>query len=86
METRADIMARLYGEACTKAQAARMLNCATKTIRNMLKDGRLDYACAGEKVDVRSIARYIEAPREADAEAHKQKMCKKWGIEPRFAV
>ena len=86
MENRADVMARLYGEACTKAQAARMLNCAPRTITNMLADGRLDYACAGEKVDVRSIARYIEAPREADAEAHKKKLCKRWGTDPRFAV
>lgn len=86
METRADTMARIYGEACTKAQAARMLNCAPRTINNMLADGRLDYACAGEKVDVRSIARYIEAPRQADAEAHRKKMCKKWGVSPKYAV
>lgn len=86
METRADVMARMYGEVCTKAQAARMLNCSPRTIGSMLADGRLDTACGGEKVDVRSIARYIESPAQADSEARKAKLCAKYGVQPRFAV
>lgn len=86
METREDAMARMYGEVVTKAAAARILNCAPRTVTAMLDDGRLAYACAGEKVDVRSIARYIEAPRKADAAARQAKMCAKYGVEPRFAV
>ena len=85
-ETRADAMARLYGETVSRAQAARILNRSTKTIANMLADGRLALACAGEMVDVRSIARYIETPEQADEHARTMKRCVKYGTEPRFAV
>ena len=84
-ESRKESMVRLYGEVCTKAQAARMLNCSTQTITNMLKDGRLSYACQETRVDVRSIASYIEQPRKANFEA---RLRKKPGrkCEPQFAV
>ena len=85
-ESRADSMVRIFGEVCSKSQAARILSCSTKTVSTMLDDGRLDYACAGEKVDVRSIARYIEKPKEHDFEAHKRKMCKRQGVNPMFSV
>ena len=85
-ESREDALTRIHGEACTKSQAARILNCSPGSVTNMLKDGRLLYACAGDRVDVRSIARYIEAPRAADWEAHKKRICERNGLDPRFAV
>ena len=85
-ESREESMARMYGEVCSKSQAARILNVANKTVVTMLEDGRLAYACQGEKVDVRSIARYIEAPKEADNEARKAKMCKKYGTPTIYSV
>lgn len=85
-ESREDALTRIHGEACTKAQAARILNCSPGSITHMLQDGRLLYACAGDRVDVRSIARYIEAPRAADFEAHKKRICERNGLDPRFAV
>lgn len=45
----------------------------------MLSDGRLDWACGGEKVDVRSIASYICAPAEIDAEARRRRYCRRHG-------
>lgn len=85
-ESRIDSMVRIFGEVCSKSQAARILSCSTKTVATMLEDGRLDYACGGAKVDVRSIARYIESPKERDFEAHKRKMCKRNGVNPMFSV
>lgn len=52
-----------YGEVCKKTKAAHILGKSANTINAMLRDGRLDYACAGTMVDVRSIARYMAAPR-----------------------
>lgn len=53
-------MVEKHGEACTKAQAARIINCGANTISEMLKDGRILSACNGARVDVRSLADYIE--------------------------
>lgn len=58
-DERTACMVELYGEVCKKADAARILHSTAPTIRAMLADGRLDSACGGEMVDVRSIARYI---------------------------
>ena len=83
-ESRGESMARMYGEVCNKSQAARILNCSTAKITDMLGDGRLLPACQGEKVDVRSIAAYIESPEERDYEARRRKeMAKnncKWAV------
>lgn len=73
-ENRAETMVRMYGEVCTKSAAARMLNCAPATIYKMLEDGRLDPACEGRMVDVRSIARYIMEPEKEDEEARKRRL------------
>jgi hypothetical protein len=73
-ESREESMARMYGEVCSKAQAARILGCSPATIALMIDDGRLEDACEGRKVDVRSIARYIQRPREMDFEARQRKM------------
>lgn len=55
-----------YGEACTKAQAARIISCSDNTINAMLEDGRIKPACEGKRVDVRSLADYIEGRKEKD--------------------
>jgi hypothetical protein len=46
----------------------------------MLADGRLAEACAGEMVDVRSIAAYITAPRQADFEAKVRRSGRVWAV------
>ena len=71
--SRADIMTTKYGEACNQTRAAKILGCAARTIFDMLADGRLRRACDGKKVDVRSIAEYIEAPQLANRIARFQK-------------
>lgn len=58
-----------YGEACTKAQAARIISCSDNTINAMLKDGRIKTACEGMRVDVRSLADYIEGRTDKDRAA-----------------
>lgn len=78
IEARAESMVRLYGEACSKRQAARIIHCCADRITAMLKDGRLDAACQGTRVDVRSIARYIAAPRQEDFEAKKRRVKMKY--------
>lgn len=69
-----------YGEVCTKTQAARILGRSPKTVRVMLTDGRLEAACAGEMVDVRSIAAYITAPRQSDFEARVRRSGREWAV------
>ena len=73
-------MLERYGEVCTKTEAARILGRCSRTVRTMLEDGRLEYACAGEMVDVRSIAAYITAPKEADFEARARKAGRMWAV------
>ena len=67
------LMVDQHGEVCTKVAAAKILGCGPSTVRTMLEDGRLDTACAGKMVDVRSIARYIAAPAQENFEARKRK-------------
>ena len=74
-----DMLSR-YGEGCTRTQAARILGRSPKTVRAMLADGRLAEACAGEMVDVRSIAAYICQPRQADELARQRRMGRKWCV------
>jgi hypothetical protein len=50
----------------------------------MLADGRIEEACAGSMVDVRSIARYISQPRQEDFQAKQRKLKLKYNSE--FAV
>lgn len=59
-------MVEKHGEACTKSQAARIISCSPTTITAMLEDGRLKSACEGTRVDVRSLADYIENRGEMD--------------------
>lgn len=48
-----------YGEHVDKSTAARILGVTRTTVYAMLEDGRIEGACEGKRVDVRSIARYI---------------------------
>lgn len=74
-----DMLAR-YGEVCTRTTAARILGCSPGKVRLMLEDGRLETACAGTMVDVRSIAGYILTPRQADELARQRRMGRKWSV------
>lgn len=66
-----------YGEVCTQACAARILGISNSTVRDMVEDGRLQYACNGNRVLVESIADYIERKPEIDAETRARKAAKK---------
>lgn len=81
---RASVMAGMYGEVCKKGMAAKLLNVSPGKIADMLADGRLDSACEGKMVDVRSIARYISAPAKEDFDARQRRRREKTGC--RFAV
>lgn len=81
---RETVMVLLHGEVCGRSEAAKILDCSAGHIGTMLADGRLDYACGGKKVCVRSIARYIAEPRKADEEARKRRVKMKYKSE--FAV
>ena len=73
MTDRLGDMVERYGEVCTRQRAAKILGCSSTKVRGMLADGRLDTACEGTMVDVRSIARYIEKPKQMDYEARVMK-------------
>lgn len=69
-----------YGEVCNKTVAAKILGCSTGKVRMMITDGRLETACAGTMVDVRSIAEYIQQPRQIDELARQRRMGRKWSV------
>jgi len=71
-ERTADMVAR-YGEAVKYTTAGKILDRSSQSIKDMLSDGRLDAACGGTMVDVRSIARYICAPAAENAKARMRK-------------
>ena len=66
-------MVQKYGEACTKTTAGRIISCSVQTINAMLADGRILAACGGQRVDVRSLADYIENRGEKDQKARQSK-------------
>ena len=49
----------VHGKYVDKTTAARILGVSRATVYAMLEDGRIEGACEGKRVDVRSIARYI---------------------------
>lgn len=79
-------MLERYGEVCKRTVAARILGITPETVSAMLRDGRLETACAGAMVDVRSIAKYIEAPAQANEAARVRRRREKRGIACRFSV
>ena len=80
MNDRLNDMLERYGECCNQIAAAKILGRSPRTVAMMLKDGRLEYACGGTMVDVRSIAAYIMRPKEADEVARQRKMGRKWAV------
>ena len=84
LEERTDMRVERYGEVCSRAQAARILGRDPKTVGKMIADGRIDDACAGSMVDVRSIARYIAEPKQVDNDARITRIKLKYNSE--FAV
>lgn len=63
-ERTADMLAR-HGEVVPIKRAAQLLNVSTRTISRMMEDGRLAAACGGKRVDVVSMAEYIQSPAKA---------------------
>lgn len=49
----------MHGKYVDKSTAARIIGVTRATVYAMLADGRIEGACSGRRVDVRSIARYI---------------------------
>ena len=76
---RATVMVLLHGEVCSKQKAGELLHSGVSKISSMIDDGRLDAACEGKKVDVRSIARYIASPAQQDDEARIRRLKKRNG-------
>ena len=76
---RATVMVLLHGEVCSKQKAGELLHCGVSKISSMIEDGRLDAACEGKKVDVRSIARYLASPAQQDDEARIRRLKKRNG-------
>ena len=64
-----------YGEYVDKTVAAKILGVTRVTVYAMLADGRILGACAGRRVDVRSIARYLtmQRPGESQREENQKK-------------
>ena len=54
-----ELVAR-YGEYVDKTFAAKILGVTRATVYAMLADGRITGGCAGKRVDVRSIGRYMD--------------------------
>ena len=49
----------MHGKYVDKSTAARILGVTRATVYAMLADGRIEGACSGRRVDVRTIARYL---------------------------
>lgn len=71
-------MVERLGEACTRTTAAHEIECSVTTINRMVEDGRISTACEGTKIDVRSLADYIERRPEANREARMNKKAGKY--------
>ena len=63
-----DELALRYGEYVDKTVAAQILGVTRATVYAMLADGRIMGAYSGKRVDVRSIARYMQMQRSKDAQ------------------
>ena len=81
LQERTKEMLMMYGEVCSRSEAARMLRKDVRTINAMLKDGRLEWACGGTMVDVRSIARFINAPAKIQEEGRINRLKRRTGCE-----
>lgn len=80
-EERSRIMVEQYGESCTKVAAGRIMGCDPRTISRWIADGRIEDACCGTRVDVRSLARYLSAKKQVDEELRKRKVSMRYNCE-----
>lgn len=80
LQEREQMLVSQWGEVTTVTNAARILSRARNTVLEMLRDGRLDYACQGSMVDVRSIARYIMSPKQEDCKAKARRSGRKYMV------
>lgn len=55
-----------YGECCTRVTAGQILNRSPASISQMVRDGRLQTVCEGKKIDMRSIAVYMDDAKRED--------------------
>lgn len=83
---RTEAMVTRYGEVCSKVTAAKAIHCSTQTITHMLEDGRLNAACEGKRVDVRSLARYIHEPAVVKEERRKRRVAEKYGLKVEWVI
>ncbi|MGN0775598.1 MAG: hypothetical protein ACI4MM_02855 [Candidatus Ventricola sp.] len=60
---REETLVAQYGEYVDKTATAKILGVTRATVYAMLSDGRIEGACSGRRVSVRSIARYMAMPR-----------------------
>lgn len=82
--TRLDYLIGVYGECCRPCTAAKILGVSPSCISHMTKDGRLRSVCGGKKIDMHSIAAYMDAPAQADFEARLRK--RRGGKLPKYYV
>lgn len=61
-ETRADKMAREYGETITKKRAADMLGISATTLWRLISDKKIKTCLEGRMIDTRSLAKYLDKP------------------------
>ena len=83
---RENLMVECYGEACSFTMAGKVIGRTPATIHKMASDGRIAYACAGTRIDVRSLARYICAPKQIDDEARLRKRRERDGVKCEWKV
>ena len=82
----ADRLCATHGEACDQTKAAQILGCSTRLIRDALQDGRLESACGGTRVNVRSIAAYIQQRPQLDYNTRLKRRRERDGKYCRFSV
>lgn len=80
------LMVECYGEACSFVVAGKVIGRSPATIRKMAGDGRIRFACEGTRIDVRSLARYICAPKQIDSDARLRKRRERNGVKCEWRV
>lgn len=70
------------GYAITYSKAADLISRSQATIKNMLEDGRLQYACDGTRVDTRSLVDYVcnRSARDCEARIRKRHPTQKYHV------
>lgn len=57
-------MVERYGECCKIEQACEALNVSRTTVYRMVVDGKIKTVLDGKRIDVRSMAAYLESRQE----------------------